>query len=284
VLLLRHSFYDPFQLLFLLTTRKPVYLVHHTLEGPELALYKGLSARLKHVAEKVLGSLSLSLVSGVVAVTPEILKYELSRRLRANSIPVHIYPNGIDFTNQPELSAEFVASGEHNACPTLLFVSSVYAPWQGLEELVSAAKSYNEPFVCHVVGIVTEQQKSILAKDDRFVVHGLLDKTKIEKLVQQSDIGLSALKLEKKNMEDACTLKVREYLKAGLAVYAGYNDVFDTAFEFYKKGDVDMVKIVEFAINNKKNDRNYVASKAKPFIEKRQLLSELYEFMSEQHR
>jgi len=243
VILLRHSASDPIQLSFLWRCKTPVCLVHHTLEIPELSLNSGLKNKLKQWLELFVGPASLTLASGCVAVTDEILQYELSRRWSRKPFTTHVYPNGIEyFEPSPALP-----SAPNNEVPTLLFVSSKYAPWQGLKELIASAEHVKEPFVCHVVGELSNDQLKLAEADQRFIVHGTLKYPAIEQLIHTADIGLSALELMKKKMKSASTLKVREYLRAGLAVYGGYNEVFPADFPFFHHGPNDMSAIVEYA-------------------------------------
>ena len=274
-LLLRYSFHDPLQFIFMLMCPIPVVLVHHTLEGPELLLVKGVLPRIKYYAESVLGPLSLSAASGIVAVTHEILEYEVSRRWYGKQIPTHIYPNGILYTDKLPAKSEVSVSRS----PVILFVSSVYAPWQGLEELLQAAKEYTEEFQCHVVGTLTAEQEKLLEQDHRFIAHGKKDSEFIQTLIKSSDVGLSALTLYKKNMESACTLKVREYMMSGLCTYAGYDDVFPVEFKYFRRGPVDLSSICNYALECRSFARDDVKNTAKEYIDKFSLVENLYEFL-----
>lgn len=302
VLLLRHSFHDPFQLLFLLMAPIPVALVHHTLEGPELRLVKGKTAKVKHLAESILGPLSLSAASGIVAVTKEILKYEEGRRWRRKVISSHVYPNGIMYScvqntladgNDQEARNEIESNtliGEgglttspkkisNSKPPSLLFVSSVYAPWQGLEELVETASQSDRPFECNVVGDLTEIQRSLLEADRRFVVHGRQNSEFIKALILDADVGLSALALSKKKMKNACTLKVREYMMSGLCTYAGYEDVFPEDFLYFRTGEINIDAICDYAIESRQYSSELVSETAQPYIDKLGLVKSLYQFL-----
>lgn len=302
VLLLRYSFHDPFQFIFLCMAPIPVVLVHHTLEGPELRLVEGKAAKIKHLAELVLGPLSLSVASGIVAVTEEILRYEESRRLRRNVVSSHVYPNGIMYSsvqntvvdgneeavrNEVECSTSNGDSGHTsytekipvNTPPSLLFVSSVYAPWQGLEELIESASRSDRAFECNIVGDLTEVQLSLLETDDRFVVHGRQNSAFIKGQILDADIGLSALALSKKNMTNACTLKVREYMMSGLCTYAGYQDVFPEGFPYFKSGEIDIDAICDYAIQSRQYSPELVSNSARCYIDKPGLVNNLYLFL-----
>lgn len=298
VLLLRYSFHDPLQVIFLLAAPIPVVLVHHTLEGPELALGTGIVSKMKSLADRLFGAISLSLASGVVAVTDEILHYELARRWKKSTVPSHIYPNGIMYENAERAQVErqkFISSPQgsstvttHNNAnneetaplvPVLLFVSSIYAPWQGLEELVVAAAGYDKLFVCHVVGALTTEQSELLITDDRFIAHGKQSSGYTQELIEQSDVGLSALALYKKNMKSACTLKVREYMRAGLCTYAGHTDVFPEGYRYFKSGQIDLASICTYASECRDYSKNEVAADSRQYIDKTELVKGLYGFL-----
>ena len=295
VILLRYCTFDPMQLIFLLMCRKPIYSVHHTLEVPELTARKEnasgskFAIRLKILAEKILGSLSLSLVDGIIGVMEEITEYNVNRRLIKKQIPWTVYSNGIDFYSDTSYLSQSAGKKREQdvsseSKPVFLFVSSVFGPWQGLEELVEAAYSYEGEFICHVVGDVSSDQRTMLEKDTRFVVHGRLNGDEIAELIRQSDIGLSILAAYKKRMKNIPALKVREYLKEGLAVYAGHGDVMPEDFKYYRQGSIDIEAIVKFAIENRMNDRAVISQSARPFIEKEVLVSHVYEFLLEDQK
>lgn len=281
VILLRYSFHDPFQLLYVLLCRKPVYSVHHTLEVPELSLSKSKFNSIKVLIEKILGPLTLSFVKGIIAVLPEIRDYELDRRLFKRKVPSTVYTNGIDYYDRSDLNQNAKANIQRsqNEAPKLLFISSVFAPWQGLEELAAAASASKENFICHIVGELNHSQEELIKKDRRFTIHGLQDKDFINDLISRCDLGLSALALYKKNLKNVPALKLREYLKEGLAVYAGHGDVLPDSYKYFKNGPIEMNSILEFANKNKKNDRLDVSESARPYIEKEKLLSDLSKFL-----
>jgi len=204
----------------------------------------------------------------------------MQRRLIKRSIPSKVYSNGIDYYQRTEIG-DLLSQQPHrpdNAAPELVFISSVFRPWQGLEELFTEAIEYENQFICHVVGDLTERQLEMLATDNRFVVHGLQEKEYISKLITQCDLGLSILAAYKKNMENIPALKVREYLMEGLAVYAGHGDVLPESYPYYKKGPIKFPEIINFALENRHNDRQTVSDSARPYIEKELLLKDLYTF------
>lgn len=274
VLLLRHTPAAIDQAIFVNSIRIPFYLVHHTLEGPELAIERGLKATAKRFMEEISVRATLSQSAGIVAVTQEIADYERRRGLSPKA-PAYVYPNGTiadDEQIQPDRRAGNV--------PVLLFVASHFAPWHGLDRILDAARNCDLPFVMHLVGRISPEDLREVEGDPRFVVHGVLGHDGILRLVQEAWIGLSSFALERKSLTMACTLKVREYLAAGLPVYAGHSDVFEDGFQFFKSGPCNIEIILKAARSARHWSRQDVAVGARRHIDKRHLLKSLYQAIS----
>jgi len=77
-------------------------------------------------------------------------------------------------------------------------------------------------------------------------------------------------------MEEACTLKVREYLAVGLPVFSGYTDVFPEEFRFYRKGSASIEEILAYAREVSTCDKEQVASDASKYISKKSILERFY--------
>lgn len=270
LLLLRHTSAAVDQALFVNRLRIPFYLVHHSPEGPELAAERSLKGRGKMLIEYIAGRASLHRCAGIIAVTPEIADYERCRGLRPNA-PAHIYPNGTLAEDDQIQSDDRVGD-----IPVLLFVASHFVPWHGLDRLLQAARSCEQPFVMHVVGEVGAVDLQSAERDPRFVIHGMLDRAGISRLISESWLGLSSFALDRKQVTMACTLKVREYLASGLPVYANHADVFDNGFQYYINGPCDLNSILNTARRARSWSRRDVALAARPYIDKRQLLRKLY--------
>tara|TARA_R110001592_G_C13189189_1_gene752156 strand:+ start:6505 stop:7638 length:1134 start_codon:yes stop_codon:yes gene_type:complete len=150
-------------------------------------------------------------VSGIASVTDELSKlYKQSQvGIFANSINVDAYQT---FYNMP--------LPKHK----LLFLGSPDMPWQGVDILLLLANkmSYVE---FYIVGYDKEDFKNI---PNNVTFCGFLNKTKYLKLIQQATALIGTMALFRKNMEEACPLKVREYLACCKPVILPYKD---TAFE-----------------------------------------------------
>lgn len=271
-LLLRYSVHDPFLYRFVRRATRPVFLVHHSLEIPELAS-GGPIGRLRAGAEHLLGARILGRAAGIVAMTEEIAQYECQRS-RHTALPVFAYPNGVAYERPP-------AADRRQEPPRLLFVASTFVNWHGLDRLLDSAAGCGEDFIVDIVGTVPEDLAAQAGADARFVLHGRLDQDRIAELAENAWAGLSSLALDRKGMRQACTLKVREYLMLGLPVYAGYEEVFRTEFQFYRNGPCDMAAILAYARAMRETDRKTVSEAAHPHVEKSRLLADLYSRLSD---
>ena len=267
VFLLRHYVHDPFQLLFIAQCKKPVYLVHHTLEVHELALAGGLSGRIRAVLESLIGKYCIRQSKLTIGVTQEIIDYEKKRALQPDK-PSLLYPNGIMYSGQ-------TVSDKRGDVPELIFVASFFAPWHGLDLLLAAMQMNKDEFILHLVGDVSPEDKEIAKKDKRVVLHGRKSHLEIQEIAATCWLGLSSFALFRNNMKEACTLKVREYLMMGLPVYAGYKETLSQDFEFYVSGMPNIQEILAIGRLHKMIPRIRVAAAARPHIDKVNLLAVL---------
>lgn len=275
VLLLRYNIADPLWASGLKGLPIPYYTVHHSKEGEEI-FSAGKSSKLyvKSWIESLSARLAFSSAAGFVSVTNEIQEYEKKRQ--SSPLKCTVYPNGIwvsgDEFAMPDLRSEADP-------PQILFVASHFAPWHGLDRLLRAVRKSKANFTLHLVGKLSPADMAVASKDRRIIIHGYMTSDQISELSSRCWLGLSSFALDRIGMEQACTLKVREYLSNGLCVYAGYQDVFPESFLYYKKGPAHMDAILAFATKVRFAPRKKVAQAATPYIAKKNLLSDLSDWM-----
>jgi hypothetical protein len=114
------------------------------------------------------------------------------------------------------------------------------------------------------------------------VAHGKKDAAFIRRKTAEAWVGLSSFALHRQNMRQACTLKVREYLRLGLPVYAGYQDVFQDTFPYFRQGECNMADLLHYAREVRTSSPVAVAAAARPYIDKKVLLGSLYESLRRQ--
>lgn len=268
VLLLRYYVHDPFQWLLVRSIRKPIFFVHHTKEVNELASAQGIGGWVRSALESLIGPCSLRSATGTVAVTGEILEYE-RKRVGGNPAVAFVYPNGI-------ITGKRLVDDQRAVVPEILFVASEFHSWHGLDLLLDAASKFSGDFTIHLVGNLSNEDRVRAERDERIVLHGHLSGEQIRQIASRCHLGLSSFALHRKGMNEACTLKVREYLDMGLPVYAGHRDVFPESFPFYRVGPPDIQKIIAYALECAGSARQEIADSAKPFIDKKALLENLY--------
>lgn len=268
-IVLRYYVHDLFQLIYLWTAKKPVFLVCHTLEVPELLMERTPSAYFRGILEWLIGRFCLRAAAGVIAVTNEIARYECER---ANLVvnDSFVYPNGIIYADH------WSFDDLRGTVPEFIFVAGGFASWHGLDLLLDDLAKCNEDFLLHVVGSVSAQDMEKASNDCRVIMHGILSHAEIVELSKKCWVGIASFALFRKGMNDACTLKVREYLMMGLPVYSGHNDMFPPDFDFYYKGGPSFTEILSYAYKMRVIDKRRVAAKAENFIDKKSLLASLY--------
>lgn len=269
VFLLRHYVHDPFQWLFMVRCRKPIYLIHHTLEVPELASENNIRGKLRANIERVVGKYCIRKSKRTIGVTREIVDYELKRASQGGKSGI-VYSNGVLYSEQSALD-------RRSDVPELIFVAGGFVPWHGLDLLLAAMQINQDNFILHLVGDVGQDDLSVAKKDKRIILHGKKTQKEIRDIAAACWAGISSFGLFRKNMKQACTLKVREYLMLGLPVYSGHEDVFSKEFRFYTWGDANISDILKFARSCRNERRESVSDAARPYIDKTELVRGLFE-------
>lgn len=271
-ILLRHTYADPVRHRSIARLKTPLFSVHHTLEVPELRLSGGVTGWLRAEGERLWGGRSIRAADGIIGVTPEIVEYE---RTRSGSVgAAHIFPNGIDLEAAP------LYADDRGDLPEILFVASRFEPWHGLDLVIDAAERANQDFVLHLVGEVPRQLAESAERNPRIRMHGVLRHADIRQVAAKAWIGLSSFGLFRQGMQQAATLKVREYLASGLATYAGHRDVFPVDAPYFRSGSVEFDEILAYARSMRKMSRSQVRELSSAHISKELILRRVYEELS----
>lgn len=157
----------------------------------------------------------LGAVSAFVPVT-----HELAARFAEFGHPAEVIANGIDLE-------AFVPTPPTDATnpPRLIFVGSAGTPWHGLErvaELVEICPGFTIDIIGCTAADCPRPTATALPAALRF--HGPLTRTQYEPLIRTATAAIGTMALFRKRMDEACPLKVREYLALGLPVIAAYAD------------------------------------------------------------
>ncbi|WP_152084843.1 glycosyltransferase [Pseudoalteromonas sp. A25] len=111
---------------------------------------------------------------------------------------------------------------------SVLFVGTPGLMWHGIDILNQLARETKGRLEFHVVGM----EQSVLSEPSENIhFYGYLPVEQYAAIAQSCSVGLGTLALHRKGMKEACPLKVREYLAAGLPVILPYEE---TAFLEHK--------------------------------------------------
>jgi glycosyltransferase involved in cell wall biosynthesis len=149
----------------------------------------------------------LSRLDGLVAVTHE-LEDEIKRA--RPGLPSRVIANGIELgpVDAPRASRT-------DERPRLVYIGEdVY--WQGVDKLRQLAAAYPD-WHFDLIGPAAGTSGNVTC-------HGYLDAAGYAPLLNEADVAIGTLALHRKQMDEACPLKVRRYLEFGLPVLLGYRD------------------------------------------------------------
>jgi glycosyltransferase involved in cell wall biosynthesis len=150
--------------------------------------------------------------AGFVAVTREIANLE---RFAKSGKEVRVIANGIDFRRSKTLPVS------SEVFPALVMLACGQFSWHGIDKLAVLARRFPK-WRIEVIGDfdVPDSFDSI----NNIILHGFLRKAEYEIVLQRAHVGIGSLALHRKQINEACPLKSREYLACGLPVIAGYED------------------------------------------------------------
>lgn len=157
----------------------------------------------------------LNRADGLIFVTKELASSTAFRGYNARRM---VIANGVKAGSFP-----FVED-TGNDHPQLCFIGSPGQSWQGLDKLSMLAAGLPE-CTLHIIG-PTEKEclDAWRSRPPNVLFHGYLDGHTASELVSRMDVGISTLALHRKGMNEACPLKVRQYIASGLPVIASHLD------------------------------------------------------------
>lgn len=161
-------------------------------------------------------------VKGAVAVTHEIRDKELKACLPR--LPVKVIPNSIAVPNVTDRSLK-----GNSSVPKIVFAAGPL-PVPAAQNYHGVDKIYR--VAANTIGrlefvLIGESQFYPKSKPSNIRLTGKLGHKEMRRVIADCDVGLGTVGLHRKGMEEACPLKVREYVAQGLPVILPYKD---TAF------------------------------------------------------
>ena len=145
-------------------------------------------------------------VTDEIALLPYISKWER---------PTITIPNSINIINYPILKKE-----TKDIIPQILFIGTPNHPWHGLDKILDLAKRTENQLFFHIIGM--DQQSQLSSSNVKF--YGHLKKEKYQAIVRLCHIGIGSLAFHRLGINEACPLKIREYLSYGLPIIVGYSE------------------------------------------------------------
>lgn len=270
VIMVRYS-----KLLFLLSFSKRIkrklVTVHHTKEYDEERLRVSPRDNFSSFFDNYITKKLTGVLAGVVGVTQEIAEFA-AKRFNISQDRMFIYPNGVDF-QQVQLVGD-----KRAGVVKFVMMASEYHLWHGLEFIIDAFSEFQEPFELHIIGLV--QDPNLLKKiqqDSRMIYYGYQNSIQYAHILELSDLALGSFGMHLKNLKQASSLKVREYLACGLPVYSGHADyAFEGRnFPYYINGKLDPREIYDTALKFRKVKREVVRNAVFPFIDKQFIFNDI---------
>jgi glycosyltransferase involved in cell wall biosynthesis len=170
-----------------------------------------LTSRWRYTLGYVSRSTLLRAASGLVFVTNELAQSPSFASFRKPSV---VIANGID------LDAYSPIPAPANERPNLLFLGHPHSPWHGLEHVRELAVAFPD-WAFDVVGPGGDE---FTDPPENVHVHGLLSAHHYLPIAKRADVAIGSLALYRNGMNEASTLKVREYLARGIPTIIGYRD------------------------------------------------------------
>jgi glycosyltransferase involved in cell wall biosynthesis len=180
----------------------------------DVAEYRGQLPWYKYLYHRLTRGNLLRAATGLVYTTPELAGYPHLAVPRARSV---VIPNGVNL-DQP-LPPRAAA----RARPRVLFLGEPGFPWHGTDKVLALARRCPDWDFDLVGPEAADLGQRPIPENVR--PHGYLPAERYLGIAAEADVALGTLALHRKHMNEACPLKVREYLACGLPTVIAYRDV-----------------------------------------------------------
>lgn len=187
-------------------------------------------------------SILLKNAVGFVSVSNELITSSIFKKYKK---PFIVIGNGYDFDGVLSIRKN------SNEIIKFVFIGTPNQNWHGIDKVITMAK-YFHSHEFHIIGISKDE---LQINCSNITTYGYLSQEKSEEIIASCDIGISTLALHRKNMNEASSLKSRQYLACGLAMIIGYKDT-----DINK--DVDYILNIgnyeDNVLDNYKNIENFI--------------------------
>ena len=186
-------------------------------------------------------------ISAILPVTRELGVY--ATKLARQPLPSLVLSNGVQLNLEDEVGAfpdSTVIRG--------VFLAGTASVWNGVDRLIKSVKAYSgkQPLQIDVYG--GEQMEDVNLDNVQIRFKESISADKVKDVLGNYHFGTSTLALFRKKMEEASTLKVREYLASGLPTVLAYSDTDvpnESPFVFRIQNnddDLDFEAIIEWLV------------------------------------
>lgn len=202
---------------------------------------KSIIKKLGSTITNIINNISYKTVFGLIFVTHELSKADTYKGCRNFAV----IPNA-------SIGKSIIKKKKTRHPPIrLLFLGSPNQPWHGIDKMVYLAKMLSTKIELHLVG-PSMQDIAYLSPSKNIITYGYCEN--YQDIAKQCHIAIGTLALHRKNMNEACPLKVREYIDAGFPIIIGYTD---TAFIDKKYDFILQIENKEDSINKETVEKIY---------------------------
>ncbi len=202
----------------------------------------------------------LNPASGIVVPSFEILEMPCNQKYKK---PMIVVTNGIN------LNDFRVLPPTKNTIPVLAFVATPGFPWHGFDKIQKLALLCGD-VKFRIIGYSPEDSNNVIPENLDLL--GFLNAEEIRKELMKADAVFGTLALHRKNMDEACPLKVREALAYGLPVIYAYKDtdLVDLDSEFLLRlpntennviDNLDKIREFAYKMRGKRVDRKLISAR-----------------------
>lgn len=254
----------------------PVVMELNTIDVVEYRM----QGRFHYLVHQLTRDYVYSRAAGFVAVSYEIGEHPSNIKYGK---PVQVSANGIDLRRYDPLPVP------HNPAPRLAYMGVPDNPWQGLDKLLWLANECPD-LEFDLIGSSREHFAGQTIPSNVHL-HGFLDRAAYEPILMYADVGVGTLALHRKAMEEASTLKVREYLAYGLPLLLAYQetDLIGKDFDFVLqipnteenvRTHVEDIRKFAFAMQGRRAERALVGPLIDIQVKEKQRLDFMAQFLA----
>jgi len=265
---------------------------HHAIALPE-TIYKITFGNILNYIQEYINSKKLkNKAIGLIGVTDEISREESKRNI---SLPIKTISNGIDvskvnFTKFIPFDGKLL---------TMTIVASEFAPWHGLDKLLKSLIEYDSVEITIILNLVGEyisdkdkltiEKINTAKKNITIRVLGSKRGEELDEIFSKSTLAIGSLAIYRQKLEEACALKIREYLARGIPfIYSAKDPDIDSKSSFSLEfpndnTPINFLDILEFVkkVSLEKNISDEMREYAFKNIDWKIKVKEMYRFIVE---